>query len=360
MLVGDYRDGLASGGKRLLFYGASLQGYWNFELDETERVWARAYATFRQQRSGRFSLAGTLQGVMTHNLPPDEQLLGGGDTGLRGYPSRYQSGDRSVLFSLEERYFSDIYIARILRLGFAAFFDVGRTWFSDNPDDHGYGALADVGIGLRFESTRTRQDRVLHVDFAFPLVDGPDVQAMQILRGRCRTGSNRRHPSTTSAIVPQLGGHCVRRRATTSPASRATRQGVRGCGRSGRPAISHRPVCSAPRRRRLLAAGEVQILDLVGLARECPCARSSSLWKLRCFAPMPPMYERQHVLDRQQPLLDVVSDVDDDALRDFEDRVSHSTAMRCTHRCETASSTAAANRRRFPRPARRSSDPRRP
>ena len=87
----------------------------------------------------------------------------------------------AMLFSLEERYFSDIYIARIVRLGFAAFVDAGRTWFSDSPDDHGYGALADVGFGLRFESTRTRQDRVLHVDFAFPLVDGPDVQTMQIL-----------------------------------------------------------------------------------------------------------------------------------------------------------------------------------
>ncbi len=182
VFAGDYRDGLRSrDAKRLLFYGADLRGYWNLDLDETEQVWAHAYATFRQQRSGRFSLAGTLQGVMTHNLPPDEQLLGGGDTGLRGYPNRYQSGDRSVLFSLEERYFSDIYLARIVRLGFAAFVDAGRTWFSDSPDNHGYGALADVGIGLRFESTRTRQDRVLHVDFAFPLVDGPDVQTMQIL-----------------------------------------------------------------------------------------------------------------------------------------------------------------------------------
>ena len=113
-----------------------------------------------------------------------------------------------MLFSLEERYFSDIYIARIVRLGFAAFFDAGRTWFSDNPDDHGYGALADVGFGLRFESTRTRQDRVLHVDFAFPLVDGPDVDTMQILRGdqgsvlTVRYRLARYAPRMASASVP--------------------------------------------------------------------------------------------------------------------------------------------------------------
>ena len=182
VFVGDYRDGLRSGDKRLLFYGASLQRLLEYRpRRDGAGVGARVRDVPRSSSSGRFSLAGTLQGVMTHNLPPDEQLLGGGDTGLRGYPSRYQSGDRSFLFSLEERYFSDIYIARIVRLGFAAFVDVGRTWFSDSPDDHGYGALADVGVGLRFESTRTRQDRVLHVDFAFPLVDGPDVDTMQIL-----------------------------------------------------------------------------------------------------------------------------------------------------------------------------------
>ena len=114
------------------------------------------------------------------NLPTDMQLLGGGDTGLRGYPSRYQWGNRSWLASIEQRYFSDVYFARIVRVGVAAFFDAGRTWFAGSSGA-GYDTLADVGFGFRFESTRTRQDRVLHLDFAFPLVDGPDVQSMQIL-----------------------------------------------------------------------------------------------------------------------------------------------------------------------------------
>jgi hemolysin activation/secretion protein len=144
-------------------------------------VMARTFATYRQQQTGRFSLAGMIEGKAVHNLSTDQQLLGGGDTGLRGYPSRYQWGNRSYLVSVEERYFSDIYIARIVRVGLAAFVDAGRTWFSDGPGGDGYGTLADVGLGFRFESTRTRQDRVLHVDFAFPLVDGPDVQSMQIL-----------------------------------------------------------------------------------------------------------------------------------------------------------------------------------
>ena len=177
----DYRDGFRWDQKHLVFYGANLSGYWNFDLDRSEEVRALAYATYRQQQAGRFSLAATMIGRAVHNLPTDEQLLGGGDTGLRGYPSRYQWGNRSYLLSLEERYFSDIYIARIVRVGFAMFVDAGRTWFSDHPGGDGYGVLADAGFGLRLESTRTRADRVLHIDFAFPLVDGPDVQSMQIL-----------------------------------------------------------------------------------------------------------------------------------------------------------------------------------
>jgi len=181
VLRADYRDGIRRDDKHLLFYGVNLHGYWNFDLDESEQVTAQAYTTYRQQQTGRFSLAGTLRGTVVRNLPTDLQLLGGGDTGLRGYPSRYQWGNRSFLFSLEERYFSDIYIARLLRLGFAMFVDAGRTWFSNGPSGDGFGVLADVGFGVRFESTRTRRDRVLHVDFAFPLVDGPGVQSMQIL-----------------------------------------------------------------------------------------------------------------------------------------------------------------------------------
>ena len=177
---GAYTDGVRREHHDLLFVRASLDGYWNFDSNRSEGVYAKAYAAYRQQQAGHFGFAATAEGVVAHNLFGDQQLLGGGDTGLRGYPSRYQWGNRSYLLTFEERYFSDLYIARIVRVGVAVFVDVGRTWFS-GADGDGYGTLADAGVGFRFESTRTRQDRVLHVDFAFPLVDGPDVQSMQIL-----------------------------------------------------------------------------------------------------------------------------------------------------------------------------------
>jgi len=181
VLRGAYLDTIRRDVKHLLFYGARIRGYWNFTSNRSEEVIASASAAYRQEQAGRFSLAASVEATAVHNLPTDMQWLGGGDTGLRGYPSRYQWGNRSWLASVEERYFTDVYVARIVRFGVAVFFDTGRTWFSDGADGRGYGTLADVGFGFRFESTRTRQDRVLHVDFAFPLVDGPDVQSMQIL-----------------------------------------------------------------------------------------------------------------------------------------------------------------------------------
>ena len=40
---------------------------------------------------------------MLANPDMGEQLLLGGDNGLRGYPLRYQSGNKSLLFNVERR-----------------------------------------------------------------------------------------------------------------------------------------------------------------------------------------------------------------------------------------------------------------
>ena len=105
----------------------------------------------------------------------------GGDSGLRGYPLRYQVGDRRFLISLEERYFSDLYVMKLLRVGGAVFVDVGRSWFPSNPSRKEFGVLGDVGIGLRLESTRTPSGNLIHIDLAVPLVDGQRVKGLQLL-----------------------------------------------------------------------------------------------------------------------------------------------------------------------------------
>jgi outer membrane protein assembly factor BamA len=118
--------------------------------------------------------------VLTH---PDasEYLLLGGDNGLRGYPLRYQSGTRRALFTVEERYFTDIYLWRLFHIGGAAFADVGRAWGGDNINAGNPGWLSDLGFGLRIVSARSAFGNVIHVDLAFPLNTTPDIKSVQFL-----------------------------------------------------------------------------------------------------------------------------------------------------------------------------------
>lgn len=175
-----YQDSLRPDDRHLFTFGASGRGYWNFDSNEEEELIARAFGNYRHQQTERFSFASAIEFVYTSNLFDDQQLLLGGDTGLRGYPSRYQAGDRRFVVSFEERFFSDVYLMRLLRVGYAAFIDVGRSWFPGEPDTDEYGVLANVGLGLRLESTRTRRDRILHIDLAVPLVEGRDVDSVQL------------------------------------------------------------------------------------------------------------------------------------------------------------------------------------
>lgn len=130
---------------------------------------------------------------LAHRLDGEDQLLLGGDSGLRGYPLRYQAGDRRVLFTVEQRFFSDREIFHLIHPGAAIFFDAGRAWFVDAPIDklerffqdaqNANGkVLRDVGLGLRLGSSRSARGAVVHLDIAFPLDRaGADIKAVQWL-----------------------------------------------------------------------------------------------------------------------------------------------------------------------------------
>ncbi|MEQ6886129.1 BamA/TamA family outer membrane protein [Salicola sp. Rm-C-2C1-2] len=122
------------------------------------------------------------------HLTADQQLLIGGENGLRGYPSEYQQGNRRALWTLERRYFPDWHPFRLFRAGGVVFTDIGRAWFDDGrysgPDE---GVLKDVGFGIRLASSRIEVQRMLHLDFAFPLDGDDSIDQMQVLlRGRTR------------------------------------------------------------------------------------------------------------------------------------------------------------------------------
>ena len=137
-------------------------------------------ARYYRQQSEKRTFVATLGATYGDNLDLDNPVDLGGDTGLRGYPLRYQSGESKALLTLEQRYFTDWYPFRLFRVGGAIFADVGRTW-GDNPiGGESLGWLKDVGIGLRFASTRSGSRSMVHLDIAFPLDGDPSIDSVQI------------------------------------------------------------------------------------------------------------------------------------------------------------------------------------
>lgn len=112
---------------------------------------------------------------------PAEMLQLGGETGLRGFPLRYQSGTRRALFTTEERFYTDLYVWRLFRVGGAAFFDAGRAWGGEFTNTAHPGWLANAGFGLRIVTARAAFSNVLHLDIAFPLNAPADIRKVQFL-----------------------------------------------------------------------------------------------------------------------------------------------------------------------------------
>jgi hypothetical protein len=130
-------------------------------------------------RNSKFYTA--ISGAVTEQLDTELQLLLGGDNGLRGYPLRYQAGTARALFTVEQRYYTKWYPFRLFHVGAAAFFDMGRTWGRDVTGLESSGLLKDVGVGLRLGSSRSSFGNVVHIDLAFPLDGGDDIDSVQLL-----------------------------------------------------------------------------------------------------------------------------------------------------------------------------------
>jgi hypothetical protein len=122
----------------------------------------------------------SLAAVAAKRLDFENQVLLGGDSGLRGYPLRYQAGERSAILTVEQRFFTDWYPFRLIRVGYAIFVDAGRVWGADARDVPNYGPLYDIGIGLRLTSPRSTGRSVIHIDLAFPINAQGDADSFQI------------------------------------------------------------------------------------------------------------------------------------------------------------------------------------
>ncbi|GAB1256786.1 BamA/TamA family outer membrane protein [Aurantivibrio plasticivorans] len=176
-----YRDAWMLSDHTLMQLESSINGFWRYDEDISDEV---QVALSWRYYNGVYKKHGTYFAAdarYARNLPGSEQILVGSDERLRGYPSRYQEGDRSVVFTAEHRYYTDWHILRIFRVGAAAFLDVGRAWETGDRNDGATGWLSDAGFGLRIASSRAQSKSILHIDIAFPFNRPDDVDRYQVV-----------------------------------------------------------------------------------------------------------------------------------------------------------------------------------
>ena len=166
--------------RQLLLTSARGSTRWKQETENMQIGGSLEYYA-RNFRENVFYLG--FHGDLVNDADLENQLLLGGDTGLRGYPIRLQAGDRRWLATVEQRFFSNREFFHLIHLGAAVFFDIGRAWYNHPPSGLKVeeDTLRDAGIGLRIGSSRSSKAAMIHLDVAFPL-DGPEnIESLQWL-----------------------------------------------------------------------------------------------------------------------------------------------------------------------------------
>jgi outer membrane translocation and assembly module TamA len=172
-------DGFRLPSNRVLLGSASVSGQTGYT--PLDRQLASGSIRFYGHPDNRTLTFVSLSGDALKDPNVSSQLVLGGDTGLRGYPRNYQTGDRRLLLNVEERVYTDWYPFRLFRVGGAVFYDWGRAWSGPAESPSSARWLSDVGFGLRILSARSSFGNVLHVDFAFPLNRDPSIKSFQFL-----------------------------------------------------------------------------------------------------------------------------------------------------------------------------------
>ncbi len=177
-LAGSYARGYQPDDKQLVLWQLNLDGLMGNSTTKDGKIKAIGNWFLFHNSQSRLHIHGIVE--LGKHLSIDNQISIGGDSGLRGYPLKYQNGDRKFLFSLEERYFFDWYPMHVVKTGISGFADIGSAWDSKTESRH---SLRDIGFGFLFASTRQSTSKILRVDFAFPLDDNDSVDSFQVLVG---------------------------------------------------------------------------------------------------------------------------------------------------------------------------------
>ena len=161
--------GFSPGQGQIVTLASGVSGRW--ATTGFEDVLGRASVRYFNRNGAQRMFVLALSGSAALHPDVDHQILLGGDNGLRGYPLRYATGERALLFTIEQRFFYDREIVHLVRLGAAVYADVGKARAEDPGIASHLGVLKDVGVGLRIGQTRSAHANVVRIDLAMPLDD---------------------------------------------------------------------------------------------------------------------------------------------------------------------------------------------
>lgn len=180
LLRAEASRGFRLGDDHALFLDAALSG--RHESGDFRDALLTAGLRYYLPDGPKRTFYASLSAELGHELDADHERLLGGDSGLRGYPLRYQVGQGRALLTLEQRFYTKYSLWRLADIGGAIFFDMGRSWGGSAFGPTGnQGLLKDIGFGLRLGSTKTGLGNVLHIDVAFPLDGDRSISSVQFL-----------------------------------------------------------------------------------------------------------------------------------------------------------------------------------
>ena len=136
--------------------------------EEEDSVLQASIKAVRKNLFLRQTLAAQISADMQFGLKGEQQVLLGGNSGLRGYAPRQFSGTKRIRLNLESR--TIFWEHPLVVIGSAVFADVGYIW-TGNASDIGI-PKRSVGFGLRLGLPKLSGSRVYRADLAYPL-DGP-------------------------------------------------------------------------------------------------------------------------------------------------------------------------------------------
>lgn len=174
-----------------LFVNASAQGIWDGDRVRNG-LFSVGYDHYLQDTfldGGPFLHTLHWLGTFDYGTHLDSNLLFGlgYPNGLRGYSRDAFTGDKRLLFSVEDRIFLAENLFRLVALGVLIFFDTGYVWDEGQSMD-----LSDlryaVGTGLRVAIPSVAGANVIRLTWGFPLGSGVDPLGDSVFTVATSTG----------------------------------------------------------------------------------------------------------------------------------------------------------------------------